>query len=462
MLKEQVIRDVEVQDLIHPGDRILVAFSGGSDSLALLSVLHELSPLLGFTLGAAHVNHGLRGASADEDEAFCRTFAQERGIPFHSKKMDIEALAEAKGWSLEMAGREARYAFFKEIMVQENYTACATAHHQDDQRETILLHLFRGTGLTGLSGMAFQREAFIRPLLSVEKEEILTYLEEKGLSPREDETNKDPAFLRNRIRLEVIPYIQQHFNGDFPQTLSRMAKTLREDREFIEEEVQKVRPGVLREEQDRQGQPKVVLTKEAFTLPMALRIRMIREAVALVKGNLQNIEEVHLRDIEALSRKESGKMLDVKDEIVARHVYGEVIITRKSAAEPSDLRTTLPLPGSVMVEGRRVEARVVSREALGRDPRCRYFDRGAFGEEILIRHREVGDKMKPLGMTGNRKVKSILIDKKMNREDRDRLLVLVTKQDIFSLGNQVISEDYKVKESTQEVLEIGIYEEENK
>lgn len=461
MLKEQVIQDVVTQGLIHRGDRILVAFSGGSDSLALLSLLYELAPVLGFTLGAVHMNHGLRGVSADEDEEFCRAFAKERGIPFYSRKMDIEALAEAKGWSLEMAGREARYAFFKEVMVQENYTACATAHHQDDLRETILLHLFRGTGLTGLSGMAYKRDAFIRPLLSVEKEDILTYLEGKGLTPREDETNGDPAFLRNRIRHELIPYIQQHFNGDFPQTLSRMARTLREDREFIEEEVHKVRSAVLREEEDQQGHPKVVLDKATFTLPMALRIRMIREAVVLVKGDLQNIEEVHLRDIEALSRKATGKMLDVKEEIMARNEYGHVVLTQKPAGGRSEVQYRLSLPGRVLVEGRRVEAKVVPREALGRDPRCRYFDRGAFGEEILIRHREDGDKMKPLGMTGTRKVKSILIDKKMSREDRDRLLVLVSNKEIFSLDNQVISEDYKIKESTQEVLEIGIYEEEN-
>jgi len=460
MISEKVYGFIKEKNLIRENDRILVAFSGGTDSLALLMVLHELKERLKIEIGACHMNHMLRGAEADEDENFTQEFCRKLDVPFYSMKADVMAYAIEKKLSLEAAGRALRYAFFKEIMVNLKYDRCATAHHLDDQVETVLMNLMRGSGLNGLTGMSPLREEFVKPLLFLKKEELTSYLKDRNLEPREDDSNRESVFRRNKVRNELIPYIRENFNPDFPETIFRMAELLSTDSDFLEETVEeKAKSCLFIESKER-----IIIRKEAFRLHQAIHTRLIQKAILHVKGNLSDIEEIHISDIILLHEKETGKVIDIKDAITARNDYGQIIIERKKTAEREEsmLHEELTIPGTYVVEGKTITFRYVGRDEIIEDKRLRFFNGDIIEEKVIVRHRDEGDRMRPFGMNGYRKLKNILIDKKISREDRDRLLVFQNRNEIFYIGSMIISDDYKVKESTQKILEVGIFEEENK
>lgn len=468
MLSEEVLDYIKRNELIEKDDRILIAFSGGADSLALLSILNELKDKLGITIGACHLNHMLRGDDAKEDERFCRETAEKFSIPFFAKSEDARAYSIENGVSIEVAGRELRYAFFKEIMVKERYGKCAVAHHQNDQAETILLNLLRGTGLNGLSGISAKRDEFIRPLLFLSKKEILSYLKEKKLYGREDLSNEENIYQRNKIRNELVPYIEKNFNPDFSRTLARMGDTLSIDLDFIEGEVRKAKEKYLWLEEDsvqeRQegshASSRAILKKEAFALHRAIATRLVMEAIRSVKTNLMDIEEVHLRDILKLQKGETGKAIDIKDSIIAYQDYGNIIIKIKKEQEEKELMEELRIPGEYVIEGKKITLRVVGKEEIVKDKHLRYLNGDIMEESITVRHRADGDRMRPLGMKGYKKLKNILIDKKVSQEKRDELLIFLNKNEVIYVGTMIISDDYKVKANTEKVIEIGIFGEE--
>lgn len=458
MILERVKEYILSNNLIRRDERILVAFSGGADSLALLLMLHELKASLPMELGACHVNHMLRGEDALADEAFCRETAERLSIPFYSVTKDVKTYAKEKGLSFEAAGREVRYAFFKDIMVNHNYEKCATAHHLDDQVETILLNLMRGSGLNGLTGMSPLREEFIKPILFLKKEELYAYLEKRQTMPREDDSNRDNVYQRNKVRNELIPYIRENFNEDFPETVWRMSELLKDDHDYIQIEMEKVKRLYVKQVENK----RIVIEKEAFLTHKALLTRMLFDAISTVKGDLSDIEEVHIRDMMALQKKETGKRVDIKDDVIARNDYGNLIIERKKAdseREERMLHEELKIPGTYLVDGKTIRLRYVERDEMVKDKKLRFFNGDLMEETVIVRNRQEGDRMRPFGMNGYRKLKNILIDKKISREDRDRLLIFQNRNDVFYIGSMIISDDYKVKDNTEKILEIGIFEE---
>ncbi len=457
MLSEKVKMDIQNHGLIERDDRILVAFSGGTDSLALLNLLDHIKNELGFIIGAAHLNHGLRGSQADDDEAFCRTFCEQRGIPYYSKTIDVAAYAKEQKISIELAGRKERYVFFKDIMVNKRYDKCATAHHLDDQAETILLNLMRGASLSGLTGMQPKREDFIKPLLGVRKEDLVVYLEKEGITSREDESNKESIYQRNKVRNHLIPYIKENFNGNIEETLVRMGRLIQKDLEYIESQVSDA-SGKFIEKDELSDQ--VILKKGAFLEQEAILSRLVLEALKALKHNLTDIEEVHVREVMALGHKETGKIIHLKEGIMVRNNYGELIFEKdKLKANTEPLEVWLMIPGEYRVRGKRITLRVIPKDEMKKDTHLRFFNGDILEEKILLRHRRDGDTMRPLGMGGYKKIKNILIDRKVNREIRDDLFIFQNRKDILYIGGMMISEDYKVKESTNKIVEVGIFEE---
>jgi len=459
MILDRVKEYILNKNLINENEKILIAFSGGADSLALLLMLHALREELHIELGACHVNHMLRGKDAEEDEIFCSEVARKLSIPFYSIKKDVRGYAKKKGLSVEVAGRELRYAFFKDIMVNHRYEKCATAHHLDDQVETVLLNLMRGSGLNGLTGMSPKREEYIKPILFLKKEELLAYLKEQSMEPREDDSNMESIYQRNKVRNKLIPYIRENFNEDFPETIWRMTDLLREDLDFIHEQVEKVKSEYVEKRKDN----RIVIRKEAFHQHKAVVSRLLFDAIESVKGNITDIEEVHIRDMIALQKNETGKNIDIKDAVVARNDYGNLIIERKKTdteREENMLHEELKIPGTYVVDGKTIRFRYVERDEIVKDKKLRFFNGDVIEETVIVRNRQEGDRMRPFGMKGYRKLKNILIDKKISREDRDKLLVFQNRNEIFYIGSMIISDDYKVKDNTVKILEIGIFEEE--
>lgn len=445
--------------LLEEGDRVLVAFSGGADSLAMLHLLEDLAKDHGFFLGVCHVNHMLRGEASDADAAFAKRTAAALGRPFHSVKVDVAAYARDHGLSLEAAGRACRYAYFKEVMVKEGYDKCCLAHNLNDQAETLLLHLFRGAGLTGLAAMEVRRGPFVRPILFMERKDILQVLEEKGLVPREDATNQENMFRRNRLRNEVLPYLEEHFQPELPKLLARTAASLRRDLDYLEEEARRLlkRHGTIEAEP---GGIRLTLPPAVFQLHAAMVRRVVLAALEEVKGNRLDLEEAHVEAVIALAKGGTGKQVDIKDGIRAENDYGHIRLRHGGGAAEGAVAQRVPINAAVDL---RIGHRRVRIEPLeGTDRRAEGFllDADVLGDTVLLRTRRPGDRMRPLGLGGSRKVKDILIDRKVSRQERDRLLILEAGGRIALLDNLLLGEEFRVTPNTKNVVKITIMQEE--
>ena len=237
---DKVINYIKENKIIQQDDRILVALSGGPDSVCLLHMLYRIKDKFNLKLGAIHINHMLRGEEADKDENYIIDLCEQMGIKHYVKRINIEYIAKETNVSLETAGRNERYKAFEEIKIKDKYNKIAVAHNANDQAETILMRIMRGTGLEGLTGIKPQREGgIIRPILCLNRQEIEDYCEYNGLNPRIDASNYDRHYSRNRVRLDILPYMRDNFNKDIIDTLNRMTLLLQKDNEFIEEYSQK-------------------------------------------------------------------------------------------------------------------------------------------------------------------------------------------------------------------------------
>ena len=227
---EDVLNTIKIYNMFNKGDKVIIAVSGGPDSISLLYLLHSLKDKLHISLAVAHVNHSLRGAESDKDEAYVKEFCNKFSIDCFVRKADILKREEEKGISCETAGREVRYEFFSELLKEIKADKIALAHNANDQAETVLMRIMRGTGMEGLVGIKPIRDKiFIRPLINIKREEIEKYCLENHLQPRIDKSNMEKIYNRNKIRLELIPYMQQNFNMDIITTINRLSCTINID-----------------------------------------------------------------------------------------------------------------------------------------------------------------------------------------------------------------------------------------
>ncbi len=300
--------------MIVPKDHLLAAVSGGPDSVALVLSLLELAPNLNFTLGIAHVNHCLRGVDADEDEAFVRRLAKDLNLTFHNTAVDVKKQAGQQKISLEEAGRHVRYAFFKELCDRHGYTKIATGHTKDDNAELVLMNLLRGSGLKGLTGIPPIRDSkVIRPLIRVTKLEIFDFLKTRGQSFRQDDSNFDPAFLRNRVRRDLLPRLQKEYNPSINDALDRLSRILRQEDDYLATKTHDALKTC------RCTSKETFITLDIKTLNnfhAAIRARVVRQAILQIKADLKRIHMGHLQDILELCVQKSGfKSLDLPGQI---------------------------------------------------------------------------------------------------------------------------------------------------
>lgn len=290
-------------NLINKNDKVIVGVSGGPDSMCLLDVLYKLKDELKFSIVVAHVNHGIRKES-DDEKIYVENFCNERNIPFRYLKVDIPKLAKEEKMSEETCGRSVRYNFFEEIRVNENAQKIAVAHNLNDNIETILLNLIRGCAIKGLTGMDFTFGKIIRPLLTIEKKDILVYNKELDLNPCFDRTNEDQIYLRNKVRLGLIPYLQE-MNPNFITNISRMRTILKQDNDFIEEYVDNIFNKIIINEDES----KIVFNFSLFLNEHdSIKNRIIRRIIERKISNLDGIESIHIMDIsKLLSKNIKGK-----------------------------------------------------------------------------------------------------------------------------------------------------------
>lgn len=431
--------------LLERGDSVVVGLSGGADSVALLTILVKLAPKYDWSVRAAHFNHGIRGVGAEEDELFCRDLCEDRGVPFHSETADVPAYAKENGLSIETAGRILRYEFLERVRRAAGCTYIAVAHHMNDNAESILLHLSRGSGLRGLVGMKPKRDRIIRPLLIASKKEIETHLEIEGILYCTDETNLIPEGSRNRMRLDVVPYLEEHINPAIVPTLCSMAELLARDEEYLMGEARKVYETVRAEGG--------FLRAPVEELPYPIKTRVIRLALAEA-GAIVDMERVHVEAIAELLGARTGARLALPH-IEAWTSYDMIKFGDPKPNPPFEvkLREGLMMTPAGLFRVERIEG----TEGFIRSRSVAFLDLDkveAAGEAPVIRTRRDGDRFIPVGAPGRRKLKEYLIDRKVERKERDELPLLACGSEVLFVPGHAASETYKVTEETRRMLKV--------
>ena len=301
---EKVIETIKKYNLIEDGDKIILAVSGGPDSISMLDILYKIqqNEKINFKIVVAHVNHMIR-EEAMEDAIYVKNFCKKRNIEFYLKSIDVKKIANNNKIGTEEAGRKERYKFFDELAKKINANKIAIAHNRNDNVETVFMHILRGTGINGLKGIEPKRGMYIRPLIECERREIEEYCEENNLEPRIDKTNFENIYTRNKIRNVLIPYVQKEFNQNIVQTIDRLSKLVIEEEEYMDKQVKKVFNDLLLFEDEKEIQ---IDLKKFNNLEKVIKSRLILYTITRIFGSSERIEKIHIEDIIKLCSNNIG------------------------------------------------------------------------------------------------------------------------------------------------------------
>jgi tRNA(Ile)-lysidine synthase len=453
--------------LFSPADRILVAVSGGPDSMALLHTLFDLREELSLHLEVAHLQHGIRGEEAKEDARFVAALTRQLGLPFHLKEIDLPGIkTDARNGNLEALARAERYRFFADVVRARKLDKVATAHTQDDQAETVLMWILRGAGMKGLGGMAplhrvktpeaedGESLTVVRPLLEVSKSEILEYLKEGQFSFRIDRSNLDPALLRNWIRLELLPMIQRRVGENVPARLSRQAELIRDEDDLLDQLARR-RYDAMR---GAIGLNRTALLQE----PKALQRRVLRLWIEQMRGHLRGLDFVHVEELLHLIAAKApqgrasipGGWALVREYDALRLEKSRRGSKRLCYSYKFEVGKILRIfEASVQIHSERVDGPI---DGLPAELTAAAFDLEALPTDLAVRNFRLGDRFRPLGMTGHKKVKDLFIDHKVPLSIRATLPLLATGQEVLWIPGYARSETARVSEKTQSILRIKV------
>ena len=431
-LEKQVLRYCRQELLLAAEEKILVACSGGTDSIALAEILYRLREEQGWRLAVCHVHHGLRGCAADRDAEQVERWARERRIPFFLRRIPVADYAAEQGLSVEDAARRLRYQALEEVLQLSASTLLATGHHKEDQAETVLMRLLRGAGPTGLAGILPRRGVVIRPLLGVRRAELSEYCRARQLVVCEDETNQDVALLRNRIRHELLPQLAAEYNPEIVEALVKTALVCQREDAYLNQLAAQAEAQV-EALPDGARLPLPVLT----ALPPALQQRLLRTVLRKKSGADAAVTFTHLEKIAILvQRGQVGKKLPMPGGWVLEREYGALRLYRPQAAPPAPAFSwPLPVPGRLALpDGTQLlTSWCQERPRLPADATAACFSAGGLSLPLVVRSRQAGDVFRPAGGGGSKKLKKFFIDAKVPQRLRDGLPVVCDRQGIVWL-----------------------------
>ncbi len=414
-----------VDTIPHETVRLLVAVSGGVDSVVLLHALCSVAESLNLSLQVAHLDHQIRQESAI-DADFVRDLCVQWELPCHIEACAVPALAEQGKLSLEMAGRQARREFLQRVAKQTDAERIVLAHHQDDQVETFMLRLLRGSGQSGLAAMRVLQEIWWRPLLGCSRGEILEYARQRKLGWVEDQSNSDPAFLRNRLRGQLLPQLRE-INPRIDNHIAGLTQQFQSEEDYWQELIgQKFADLVVSYEDGLRLSRPLLLAQHP-----ALRLRLLREALRQLRGDLQKIESVHLRAVEGLlAGQRVQAQLDLPGCWVARR-YETLWLRDVAPEELSSFDLSLPIPGELELPDGRVLCTCLQDEQGGESANVAEFSFADLAQSLRVRCWRAGDRFEPQGMAGHKKLKNFFADNRVEREDRLRIPLLVSENTIL-------------------------------
>jgi tRNA(Ile)-lysidine synthase len=487
-IERQLLAAARAGGLIHAGDHVLVAVSGGSDSVALLRALHRLAPALHCRLTVAHLDHGIRGADARADARFVRALARELGVPCIAGRADVPALARRQGLSLEMAARAARHAFFRRAARRVSATCVATAHTADDQAETVLLRLARGAGLQGLAAMAPQRDIdglrIIRPMLGLRRESARAWLRTLGQAWCEDASNLEPFCPRNRLRNDVLPLLAGALNPALVETLCDTATRLREDAEWMDAAARTLLAAARRErstpdaqrstfnaQRSRRGKSGRTELESGDLLPhpAALRRRVLALWLRECGVPEDRIDDARLRSADrALSAGRGRAQVELGADLALTVDGGRLRIERAAIQEAHGrgaFCATLAVPGVTDLPQAGLRVTVAAAAGFRKPPNgpvaslpaWTYLRAAAVGRQPLrVRSWQPGDRMAPLGMTGTRKLQDIFVDAKVPAGQRSGTPVLECGGVIVWVPGYRVARGFEVRGPQEPSLRIRV------
>lgn len=468
---------IETNGLLCSGDPVLVAVSGGADSVALIHILASIEKVLDLRLGVAHLNHELRGAESDGDQTFVELLAESLGLPFYTERVNVKTYQKAHGLSLEEAARNVRYPFLFETASRNGYDKIATAHHADDNAELFLMNLFRGSGPQGLKVMEAtgHNGRVIRPLIETGRNVILAYIEKNGLTYRTDSSNHDRTFLRNRIRHDLLPLLEKDYQTGVSGIITRTAGIIAEDESFVDEMVEPMFRRAVVDEQENM----ISLSVPTFSeYPKAAQRRVIRKAIFHVKKNLRRITFLHTEKVAELIHANSNlTSLDFpdrlrvirKDDLLHFRMEGTPLrdtpVDRCETVQPFQFLIDFPgIQGheqSIPETPYRFRFSVVARKNLdditGHGPLIALMDLDSLIFPLVLRNTLSTDRFRPLGMKGRKKAPLSL---KFVHNGASIILpstVILSNDEVVWVCGYRISDRFKLGADTEKVLKIELF-----
>jgi tRNA(Ile)-lysidine synthase len=467
-LISKVNSTIEKYQMLHPGDKIIVAVSGGPDSLCLLDILKHVSQKKRLSLVVAHVNHGIRIEESKQEARFVRLKSSRMNLPFEELTVSVPAIAKEKSLSLEQAGRKVRYEFFKKLLIKHKAQSIAMGHHADDQVETVLMRLIRGSGLQGLRGIPAKRGVLIRPLIECTRQEIEAYCKRGKIAYCIDYTNKETMYLRNKIRHQLLPLLAREYNPSICTHILQLQTIIQDELDYWEEQTEDYFKQIILET-DYFG---IVLDiKKIKKYPIALQRRVIRKALRHLIDNLDDIQFGHIESIRELCLLDRGeRYLYLPCNIRVRKSYQTLKIAYADHIQKTDKQkanTMWEYELSISKENifPKIGIKVIAKhyqdieEHIGK----KYFERKSKDEEYLdydklefplrIRNRRPGDRFKPLNSNYFKKIKSYFIDQKIPLHERDMISMVVDNSNriVWIIGFQ-IDNRFKLSRQTKKVL----------
>ena len=458
---EQKVLDYISKHGLLLNEPLVVAVSGGGDSVCLLHLLFKLKEKLGLRLYIAHLNHMLRGTESRDDACYVSDLAKSLDIPVTIEKRDAKAYQAEKSISLEEAAREVRYTFLARVAKSIGTGQVAVGHTFDDHIETILMHLVRGTGTRGLRGLRPSSQmkfpdmsiTIIRPRLEVSREETATYCQRHQLKPRLDSSNLSLSPLRNRIRLELLPLLE-NYNPQVSQALARTAGIASDDLAFLDEESARMW-GKIAEIKESV----ITLDKNEFSkLAPSLQRQLLRISIEKLLGNLKDVEARHIEEILASLKKQAGKKISLPRGLVFVVEYDRYLISSDpKAMSPFPALETefeLKIPGKTELPGWQVKATILSQSEEKGNKFTAYFDSGKTGDKLIVRSRKPGDRFQPLGLNQPKKLSEFMVDAKIPQAWRGQIPLVCSKEHIIWVVGWRIDERVKVSKDTRKVLHL--------
>ena len=447
-MKKKVLEFIRKNKLVKKGNSVVLGVSGGADSICMLKLLSDLQKRLGISLYVLHINHMIRGEEADQDAAFVKKICTKFKVPHRVINVDVPALAEREGLSEEEAGRYVRYDEFSKYAYEVGATKIAVAHNSNDNAETVLMNLARGTGIKGLGGIPPKREMedangnvveVIRPILCLSRKEIEDYLKENEIEYRNDSTNDSTDYTRNKIRLEIMPLLE-NINDNAMQNITNASNELADTSDYIEKDVDEAYEEFVTEEDG-----KLFLSDESFAIDPIVLTGVIRKMIENIAGKLKDITRIHVGDVVSLSEKQVGKKIDLPYSIVAEREYEGISMFSESNETESETKSK-----EVIIS---FEEDDFDRTSIEELKYTKWLDYDKI-DDVVVRTRQKGDYIVIDGDGATKKLKKYFIDEKIPRRERDEVPLVADGNRILWVVGYRISEDVKVTPDTKKVVKL--------